>query len=108
MVEFRSPPSFEDPDGGQLETAEADPPTPGTGSNTYNIVVQATDGDTGATPEDTRSWFKVTVNVTDLEEQGRITLRPTDQAGNAAGVPDATLLQPQVGVGITAARPDGW
>ena len=82
--------------GGQLETAEANPPTPGTGSNTYNIVVQATDGDTGATPEDTRSWLKVTVNVGDLDEEGKITLRPTDQTA-------ATLLQPQVGVGITAA-----
>ena len=93
VLEFRSPPSFEDRDGGQLEDAEENP---GTGSNTYKVVVQATDGDRGATPEDTRSWFKVTVNVSDVEEQGEITLRPTAQTST-------TLLQPQVGVEITAA-----
>ena len=99
VLEFKSPPNFEDPDGGQLEADEDDP---GNGSNTYKVVVQATDGDAGATPEDTRSWFKVIVNVSDMEEPGKIALRPTGQLGNAAGDPDPTLLQPQVGVGITA------
>ena len=94
VLEFKSPPNFEDPDGGQLENVEEDP---GNGSNTYKIVVQATDGDTGTAPEDTRSWFKVTVNVTDLEEEGKITLRPATQTLT-------TLLQPQVFVGITAAN----
>ena len=45
--------------------------------------------------------FKVVVNVSDVEEQGSIKLRPTAQT-------DTTLLQPQVGVGITAHVPDGW
>ena len=99
VLEFRSPPSFEDRDGGQLEDAEENP---GTGSNTYKVVVQATDGDRGATPEDTRSWFKVTVNVSDVEEEGSIKLRPMLQVGGGPTDPDPELLQPQVGVVITA------
>ena len=49
------------------------------GDNSYNVVVQATDGDTGANPEDARGWFKVTVNVADVEEVGKIRLHPRDQ-----------------------------
>ena len=48
MLEFKSPPNYESP-------TDAGP------NNSYSVVVQATDGDTGATPEDTRGWFKVTV-----------------------------------------------
>ena len=82
VLEFRSPPNYESA-------------TDVGANNSYNVVVQATDGDAGATPEDTRGWFKVTVNVSDLPEEGSITLRPTAQT-------NTTLLQPQVGVGITA------
>ena len=74
-------------------------------NNTYNVVVQATDGDAGPpidadnlSQRDTRSWFKVIVNVSGVEEEGSITLRPTAQTST-------TLLQPQVGVGITATAP---
>ena len=62
----------------------------------YKVVVVASDGN-----ED--SYFKVTVNVQDEEEEGSVELRPTGQT-----LP--TLLQPQVGVGITAVSltdPDG-
>ena len=38
----------------------------GTGSNTYRVVVQASDGGV----ESHANWFKVTVNVTD-EARGR-------------------------------------
>ena len=56
------------------------------------------------------SWFKVTVMVMDLEEEGSITLRPGIQNGQPPLQESATLLQPQVGVGITAddlMDPDG-
>ena len=88
VLEFKSPPNYESP---------ADSDT----DNSYSVVVQATDGDAGATPEDTRGWFKVTINVSDLEEEGSITLRPTGQL-QTAPVPDPRLLQPQAGVSITA------
>ena len=53
-LSFKSPPSFE-PAGSTLNT------------NSYKVVVQATDrGDM-----DHRNWFKVTVNVMDVEEPGR-------------------------------------
>ena len=56
---------------------------------------QASDGSTMAP----LSWFKVTVEVIDLEEEGSIKLTTaTDQE-------NATLLQPQVGVSITATDP---
>ena len=84
VLEFMSPPNHE---------SQADEDT----NNSYNVVVQATDGDAGATPEDTRGWFKVTVNVSDVEETGTVTLRPAAQTST-------TLLQPQVGVNITAAN----
>ena len=103
VLEFRSPPDFDAP--GDSDT-----------NNTYNVVVQASDGDAGnnaytgtdvTSPtddpgvnmvdnDDTRSWFKVIVNVQDVNEPGSIRMRPTDHDG-------ATLLQPQIGVGITAA-----
>ena len=45
--------------------------------------------------DDTRRWFKVVVNVQDINEDGSIKMHPTDHAAS-------TLLQPQIGVGITA------
>ena len=83
VLAFRNPPNFE-----AMEATGDD--------NDYKVVVQASDGTK-------MSWFKVTVNVTDEEEQGSLELRPTNQTA-------ATLLQPQVGVGITAhslTDPDG-
>ena len=67
VLEFKSPPNYE-----------------ATGTdNEHKVVVQASDG--------TRmNWFKVTVNVMDLEEDGAVKLRPTTQTAT-------TLLQPQVG-----------
>ena len=64
--------------------------------STYNVVVQASDGNMS-------SYFKVTVNVSDMEEEGSVKLQPMEQTA-------ATLLQPQVGVEITAhsvTDPDG-
>ena len=74
------------------------------GDNEYHVVVQASDGAT----MNTLNWFKVTVKVTDVEEEGSIKLRPTTQVD----VDDVTvtLLQPQVGVDMAAhslTDPDG-
>ena len=74
VLAFKAKPSF--------EGASA------SGDDSYKVVVRATDGDM-------HSYFKVTVNVQDLEEKGSVKLQPTGQTA-------ATLLQPQVGVGITA------
>ena len=66
------------------------------GDNAYKVTVQASDGNMP-------SYFKVTVNVQDLEEEGSVKLQPTNQTV-------ATLLQPQVGVSITPhtlTDPDG-
>ena len=86
VLSFDMPPNYEAPGGGG----------PNGMSNTYKVVVQASDGSIPG-------YFKVTVNVLDEEEEGSVELQPTAQ-------PAATLLQPQVGVGITAHRvtdPDG-
>ena len=47
--------------------------------------------------DDTRRWFKVIVNVQDINEPGSIRMHYTDASA------DSTLLQPQIGVEITAA-----
>ena len=83
VLTFMSPPDFESPADTNANDA----------ANTYKVVVQASDGAT----MNTLSWFKVTVTVTDVEEEGSIKLRPS-QTGQEA----VTLLQPQVGVEITA------
>ena len=54
-----------------------------TDDNEYKVVVQASDGTE-------MNWFKVTVDVTDEEEEGSVKLQPT------APQTAATLLQPQV------------
>ena len=57
-LSFASRPNFEVPSGGG----------PGDPSNTYKVVVQASDG--GLT--NWVNWFKVTVTVTDVEEEGSV------------------------------------
>ena len=93
---------FDPPADGELNFKDA-PNYEGAGDNEYHVVVQASDGTK-------MSWFKVTVMVMDLEEEGSITLRPGIQNGQPPLQESATLLQPQVGVGITAddlMDPDG-
>ena len=82
VLTFKMKPSFEDASV--------------SGDDSYKVVVVASDGNMP-------SYFKVTVNVQDEEEEGSVKLQPTGQTA-------ATLLQPQVGVGITAhslTDPDG-
>ena len=61
VLTFKSNPDFETPKGGTVADSG--------GSNTYKVVVQASDG--GQTAQ--RSWFKVTVTVTNVEEPGKVT-----------------------------------
>ena len=95
VLTFKSPPSFESPNGGQLEDAETTP-----GSNTYNVVVVSSDDAPGATtdgelPDTTErsnfpkmSYHKVTVEVTDVDEDGSVSL---------------STLQPQAGIALNIA-----
>ena len=90
VLEFKNKPDFENPadDGG---------------GNEYKVVVQASDGGT-------MNWFKLTVNVMDVEEEGSVKLSPGIAGEQPVLQAGATLLQPQVGVGITAhslTDPDG-
>ena len=94
VLTFDSPPDFEDPDGGQLEAAEGI----GTGSNTYQVVVQVSDGGV----DSHANWFKVTVNVTDEPEDGAIaewTIDPDGAGGVGAG---QNLLQFNAAATLTA------
>ena len=75
VLMFKSAPDFEDPKGGQADN-----------SNTYNVVVQASDGGTGTTDR-----LEVTVTVTNVDEDGTVGI---------------SLLQPQVGTELTATLSD--
>ena len=89
VLTFKSPPSFESLNGGQLEDVEATP-----GSNTYKVVVVSSDDAPGAGTTDTPiqpAYHKVTVNVTDEDEDGSVSL---------------SALQPQQGVNLTATLMD--
>ena len=99
VLTFDSPPDFEDPDGGQLEAAEGI----GTGSNTYRVVVQASDGGVGSFV----NWFKVIVNVTDLEEPGTLAEWIVDADGNGTPQTPNRLLQFQPEAILTIADPPG-
>ena len=61
---FKSSPDFEAPAGGG----------PDNDSNTYQVVVQASDGSEA-------DYFKATVTVTDVEEAGKVTLNVTPSSG---------------------------
>ena len=58
-------------------------------TNTYRVVVQASDGGVGSFV----NWFKVTVNVTDLEEPGMVTEWIVDADGNGTAQTPNMLLQ---------------
>ena len=68
VLTFISPPDFEAPAGG---TADDE-------TNTYQVVVQASDGGVGSFV----NWFKVTVNVTDVEEAGTLAEWTVDADGD--------------------------
>ena len=76
VLTFKSPPDFEDPNGGGANGTD----------NTYVVTVRASDGG-----EDTTAMESVTIEVTNVEEAGTVTL---------------STLQPQVGVAIMATLAD--
>ncbi len=75
VLTFKSSPDFESPMGGDADD-----------SNTYVVTVQASDGG-----NDTTATEALTIEVTNVEEPGTVTL---------------STLQPQVGVEITATLTD--
>ena len=93
VLTFKEAPNFE---AGNDDNSASD-------DNNYQVVVQASDG---ATME-TLSWYKVTVEVTDVEETGKVTwMVDPDGDGDAPG---QDLLQFQAGAVLTAmvTDPDG-
>ena len=56
--------------------------------NTYRVVVQASDGGV----DSHANWFKVTVNVTDVEEDGAVAEWTVDADGDTATEQDVDQL----------------
>ena len=68
VLTFKSPPSFESPNGGRLAG----------GSNTYQVVVVSSDDAPGATTPNhpiRMAYKKVTVTVIDVDEDGTVSCR---------------------------------
>ena len=91
-LSFTNPPNFEVPSG-EGETI----------SNTYKVVVQASDG--GATSW--VNWFKVTVIVTDLEEPGSVSWMVDPDDGGPEGPQNLRQFQAGAVLAATVADPDG-
>ena len=91
VLTFASQPSFEDPKGGT-----------GGDSNTYKVVVQASDG--GKTAQ--LSWFKVTVTVTNVEEPGKVTWTVDHNGGTPHAATAPGLTQFQAGASLMASVTD--
>ena len=84
VLRFKSPPDFETPRSSTNTGTLA-------ARNVYKVVVVASDDATGAAGDIRKAYHKVTVTVTDVDEDGSITL---------------SNQQPQVGVGLTATLAD--
>ena len=91
VLTFASPPSFEAPTGGTAGD-----------SNTYKVVVQASDG--GQTAQ--LSWFKVTVTVTNVEEDGKVTWTVDPDGAGGLPVTVPALTQFQAGASLAASVTD--
>ena len=90
VLTFKSPPDFETKLGGT-----------GDNSDTYQVVVQASDGGVGSFV----NWFKVTVNVTDLEEPGTLAEWTVNADGVGATQTPDRLLQFQPEAILTVGAP---
>ena len=71
--------------------------------NVYQIVVQASDGGSMSFV----NWFKVTVNVTDMEEAGSVTWTVDADGGDSHTAGTPTLLQFQPGASLQGTASDG-
>ena len=98
VVSFKDKPDYEMPHGGQLETAEMDPAT---GSNTYKVVVVASDGGSDTWVQ----YFKLTIEVLDSPEDGEIKWTVDPDGGGSEGA-GQDLLEFQAGAVVTAALTD--
>ena len=76
-------------------------PASDTNTNTYSVVVVASDADTGGQ----MGYHKVTVKVTDVKEDGEVSWTVDHDANNTADTPK--LIQFQVGAILTAIVEDG-
>ena len=90
VLTFMDPPDFETPVGGTADD-----------SNTYQVVVQASDGGVGSFV----NWFKVTVTVTDMEEAGMLVEWAVDADGNGTAETPPNLLQFQPEAILTVVAP---
>ena len=86
MLKFTSPPDFENPSG------------EGAASNTYKVVVAASDAETDGETDGETGYHKVTVTVTNVNEPGKVTLRSNTENGTP---------QYLVGAILTATASDG-
>ena len=93
VLTFASPPDYEMPREVELGAQN---------TNTYRVVVQASDGGVGSFV----NWFKVIVTVTDVEEEGTVAEWTVDADGNA-GTTQTTdqLLQFQPEATLTVVPP---
>ena len=90
VLTFDSQPDFEEPTGGV-----------GGNSNTYRVVVQASDGGVGSFV----NWFKVIVNVTDVEEAGTLAEWTVNADGEGDAQTPGMLLQFQPEATLTMVNP---
>ena len=109
---FKKSPNFEDPRANDADNDGT--PEDGPLSNTYRVTVQASDGGSSNNADEAMvfvTWFKATVRVTDVEEDGRLTLNinPTSQTNEPTSTVSVSLVQPQVGtiIGAFLSDPDG-
>ena len=106
-LSFMRPPNFEAPTG--RNEVDNEP------VNTYSVVVQASDGGSSNDAAEAMvfvTWFKATVRVTDVEEDGtlKVVINPADRETIAADTTDVVpLIQPQVDtiIGARLTDPDG-
>ena len=104
VLSFDSSPDFETP------TDAAAPEEDSSGStaadavdNIYRVTVRASDGTTG----ETRGYYKIVVTVTDVEEQGKISVTVDPDGAGTDEVAEQDLLQFQPGAILTATLADG-
>ena len=90
VLTFDSQPDFEEPTGGVDDD-----------SNTYRVVVQASDGGVGSFV----NWFKVIVNVTDVEEPGTLAEWTVNADGEGTAQTPGMLLQFQPEATLTMDSP---
>ena len=91
----KEPPDFENPVDADPDNADPD--------NEYKVVVQASDGGT----MQAIAWFKVTVMVTNEEEDGKVSWTVDHNVEDDDGADTPKLMQFQAGAKLVASVTDG-